>query len=133
MRYYGIDMGDSFLIGQKFSNKEQPLSAAKHIWLSGGVIFKKKPVALNVYNFLKTLTSEDLSIEQIRALKRVQYTLQRLLHFYPAEVVFGLWIFQAEAIDYIYTEYKKMYLRMLLHYNMYWVQRVLDTIGELVA
>jgi len=132
MRYYGIDMGDVFLAGQRLPNEEKALSVEAYISLAE-IIFTRKPLAVNVYNFLKTVMAADLSVEQVRALKRVQRTLHILLHLYPAEVVFGLWMLKAEAIDYTYTEYKKIYLRTLLHYNTYWVQRVVDMISQLTT
>lgn len=131
MRYYGIDMGDIFLDVQKFPNIEKNVSAELfEAFLT--VIVEKKIMALNAYNFLCTLNSQDLSPDRIKALRRVCDTLQNLVNVYSADSLFDTWMAKAEAIGFIYTRYKKFYMKLFLHFNMYWVQQVIDVINELV-
>jgi hypothetical protein len=128
MRYYGIDMGDSFLDIQRFPNIEKEFSVDK----DEIIIPESKILAFNAYNFLCTLQPKHFSWEQIRTLKRIKSKLQYLLSLYSADTIFELWISKAQEIGYTYTDYKKRYIKAFLVCNTYWLEQIIDVINQLV-
>ncbi len=126
-RYYGIDMGDIFLEVQKIPNIEKDISP-QQIKMFLILIFEKKIVALNTYCFLQTIDAKNLSSQQKKALQRLSDTLEHLVAAYSIDSLFNLWMSKSQEIDYVYTKYKQFYLRFVLAFNMYWVQRVINQI-----
>jgi hypothetical protein len=132
MRYYAIDMGDIFLAVRKIQNIQViPSDEIYKVFLQ--MIAREKIVALRTYNFLNYLDAPAISEQQKCALQRVCFTLKNLIVLYSAETILNAWMPIAHAVGYDYTDYKKMYLRMSLERNMYWVHRVVEKIDEIIA
>jgi hypothetical protein len=123
VRYYAIDMGDIFLDVQKFPNVE---SKDEFFFVEG------KWIAENTYHFLSTLDIKHIAREQKAALKRVGYTLKRLMDFYPEESLCDMWLSVAQEIQYLYTESKKKYLKFFIQKNIYWVSKIIEMIEEFI-
>lgn len=132
MRYYAIDMGDIFLAARKFSNIECDIAVYVYENLVE-TISREKIVAQDTYRFLITLDSYFLSEQQKKALHRISMALENLMHLYSAETLFNMWLPIAQKVSYEYTEYKKLYLKMLFERNMYWVHKVIEQINELTS
>lgn len=131
-RYYAIDMGDIFLAVRKIKNIESVLSDEIGEALAG-MVAQENIVALNTYNFLNSLDLSHIPDKQKRALKRVGFMLKNLIVLYSPEIILNMWLPIAHAIGYDYADYKKMYLKMLLERNTYWVHRVVEKINAIVT
>lgn len=123
MRYYAIDMGDIFLDVQRFPNVENR---------NEDFFIEEKIVAQETYYFLNSLNSKNISIEQKAALKRVGFTLKRLIAFYPEETLCDMWFCAAQEVQCFYTDFKKKYLKLFIEKNVYWVGKIIEMIEELV-
>lgn len=130
MRYYAIDMGDIFLAARNFPNSECELADDVYQELSN-MVAQEKIVAYDTYQFL-TAVDVPISCEQKKALQRMSVTLENLVILYPIETLLVMWLSIAQEVDFVYTEYKKTYMRLLFEQNMYWVHKVIDRINELV-
>jgi hypothetical protein len=130
--YYAIDMGDIFLAARKCENIEGVVSDEVS-QMQSNLIIQEKIVALDSYQFLDSLNVAALSKEQTKALCRVSDTLRKLLLLYPAETMLNMWLPIAHEVGYVYTDYKKNYLALLLQKNMYWVHKLIEKIDESVA
>lgn len=129
-RYYAIDMGDIFLSMRKIPNVDHRMSYEMYQNLST-MITQERVVALDTYHFLNSL-DKPLSVFQKKALHRVHFILQDLIILYPAEKILNMWVAIAMQTGYVYTEYKKRYLGLLLEWNMYWMHKVIEKINELI-
>jgi hypothetical protein len=129
-RYYAIDMGDIFLPMRKIPNLEVDISCQIYQELST-MVLQEKVIALNTYDFLNSLDT-PLSALQKKAVKNVSLILENLVALYPAERILSMWISVAQEAGCVYTQYKKSYLRLLLEWNMYWVDKVIEKMNDLV-
>lgn len=130
MRYYAIDMGDIFLSVRKIPNVDCVMSHELYQSLST-MISQEKIVALDTFCFLNTLNI-PLSASQKKVLKRIHFILESFIILYPAEIILDMWLAVAKDTLYIYTEYKKWYLKLLLERNMYWVRKIIEKVNDLV-
>lgn len=128
--YYAIDMDHIFYAARTVPNMIDEEACDIPQALAG--IFQNN-VASNAYWFLKRLTREELSDEEVTALKRVASTLKILLSTYPPQKLFDAWMWQAQQADYIYTDAKKGYIRTMIHYNTYYSHWVVERINSLVG
>jgi len=129
-RYYAIDMGDIFLPVRKISNVDHGMSCQIYQELST-IVSQEKTVALNTYDFLNSLDA-SLSALQKKVLKNVALVLEALVSLYPPERILNIWVAVAQEVGYVYTEYKKSYLRLLLEWNICWVHKVIEKINDLI-
>lgn len=129
--YYGIDMGDVFLSTRAITNDNQSVDAGTYEIILQNVV-QEQVVALENYYFLHTLDPSSISIHQKKALMRVSMTLKKLLSFYSPQAIIRMWLEISDQVGYAYGEYKKIYLTALIKQNIYWVEKVVEKIEEIM-
>ena len=128
--YYAIDMDHIFYAARQLPNTVDAHAYNMHdAWAD---IFKYS-IGADAHRFLMTLTRDMLSEQEVVALKRVASTLSVLIETYPTTVLYDVWMDHAQQADYIYTEVKKSYIKMVIHFNMHYACEIVRTINNLVA
>jgi hypothetical protein len=89
-------------------------------------------VATRTYRFIKTLKKEDLSRQEIKALKRVQQTLQRLVILYPPVRLFEEWMLLAQKAHIIYNQREQAKIKKYLAFNDYTIQELISLLNETI-
>jgi hypothetical protein len=124
--FYAIDMDRILWSALHFPNMIQPLE-------DGWDIKEVSNLATNAYNYLITLSSEQLSPQEMRALDHVRDWLNKLLDKYPSLTLFDLWMSLAQEATYVYIPVKKQYIKNLVDYNYCQVQSVIAQLDTLVV
>ncbi len=128
--YYAIDMDHIFYAARQLPNTADTREYNMHdTWAD---IFKYS-IGADAHKFLMTLTPDILSNQEVTALKRVASTLNILIEAYPPTVLYDVWMDHAQQADYVYTELKKSYIKMVIHFNIHYSCEVVRQINNLVA
>lgn len=90
-------------------------------------------LATRAYDFLKTVKKGKLSKQEIKALKQVKQTLQKLAQLYPPAALFDEWMAVAHKADYIYKPREQRKIRKYLEHNARQVERLIELLGEIIA
>ena len=101
-RFYAIDQGNIFRHAHSlFERKTLPSDL----------------LATKACSFVETLRAKKLSPEQIKALQRVDETLDKFITAYPADKIYDEWMSIAQQARYAYSPERKNYIKRLVDYN----------------
>lgn len=137
--FYAIDMDHAF-------NNILDLSSDK---ISSGCeldfILSDDLLATRTYNFLEEQKEIHLYVHgsaskekifssaEIKALKRVNKVLGKMMNEYTPEKLYNEWMDIAEKVNYTYTPNKKENIKIALEYNFHECRRLHSKIDELTA
>ncbi len=83
-------------------------------------------LAVRVYEFVKMLQKQKLSSQEIKVLKRIHHTLQRLVDLYPPAILFDEWMAIAQKGDVVYSPREQKKIKKYLEYNAQEVCRLIS-------
>ena len=90
-------------------------------------------LATRAYDFFASFKKGALSKQEVKALKRVKQTLQKLAQLYPPAALFDEWMAVAHKADYIYKPREQRKIRKYLEHNTRQVERLIGLLGEIAA
>jgi hypothetical protein len=83
-------------------------------------------------DFLKNLKLEQLSLENIMALKEYEKTLSYLISNYPPKKLYSEWMSIAQEVDYKYSESKQKNILTLIEYNFHETKLLQEQLQQLI-
>jgi len=88
-------------------------------------------LASDACDFLENIKKEDLSLEEIRALKRVGKTLNSLMVAYPPTKIHSEWMSIAQDFNFDYSDETKENISILVEYNHHENKRLVKLIDKI--
>jgi hypothetical protein len=138
-QYYAIDMDWIFNQMYNFSNNHNDTEKTAYSFVTGMLqSFQKKPfqchvLATQIYEVLHNVKSEELTPQEINALKDVAAMLQKLQSMYSPRKLFNEWMNVAQQAHYTYSIQKQQYIRYLIAYNYCEITKVRAEINRILS
>jgi hypothetical protein len=90
-------------------------------------------LATNVYHFLKEIDPQQLSYNEIDALKIINSTLEKLQAAYPPKKLYAEWMNIAQQAHYSYTTEKQQCIRYLIAYNHVEISKIRAQLNRIIS
>lgn len=133
--YHAFDMDWSFFDVYYIPNSDNLTHIPKN--LTTFIQFLKKPLsvflATNVYKFLQEIDPQQLSYNEIEALKTVNTTLEKLQTTYPPKKLYAEWMNIAHKVHYHYSHEKRQCIRYLIAYNHLEISKIRAQINRIIS
>lgn len=133
--YHAFDMDYIFYNVYDIPNNDNTTYIPKNV--TALIQFFAKPLSLflatNVYHFLKEIDPQQLSYNEIDALKIINTTLEKLQSAYPPKKLYAEWMSIAQQAHYSYSNEKQQCIRYLIAYNHVEVTKIRAQLNRIIS
>jgi len=140
-QFYAIDMDWIFNQIYNFSNNTHDTDADKTVYSFVTNLlqsFQHKPfqcdvLATHIHQLLHNVKPEELTPQEMNALREVNAVLQKLQSTYTPRKLFNVWMDIAQQANYTYSIQKQQYIRYLIAYNYCEITKVCAEINRILS